>query len=77
MSKKPKRRLDDIGRWLGAFSVYCLVLTSLFPHFWKDLLLYQLLILQTYGQFTCRVWFAYDRASRKDAAATNLRLVSF
>ena len=33
---------------------------------------YQLLILRTHRQFTGRVWFAYDRAFRKHAAATNL-----
>ena len=26
--KKPKRQIEDIGSWLEAFSVYCLVLTS-------------------------------------------------
>ena len=30
--KKPKRRIEDIGSWLEAFAVYCLVLTSHFPH---------------------------------------------
>ena len=33
---------------------------------------YQLLILRTHRQFTGRVWFAYDRAFREHAAATNL-----
>ena len=70
--KKPKRRIEDIGSWLEAFSLYCLVLTSQFPHRWKDLQLYQLLILRTYRQFTGRVWLAYDRALREHAAATNL-----
>ena len=70
--KKLKRRIEDIGSWLEAFSVYCLVLTSQFPQRWKDLQLYQLLILRTYRQFTGRVWLAYDRAFREHAAATNL-----
>ena len=70
--KKPKRRIEDIGSWLEAFAVYCLVLTSHFPHRWKDLQLYQLLILWTYRQFTGRVWLAYDRAFREHAAVTNL-----
>ena len=68
--------MGDIGSSLEAFSVHCLVLTSHFSHCWKDLLLFQLLILRTYGQSTGRVWLAYDQASRKYAAATNLRLVS-
>ena len=52
--------------------MYCPVLTSQFPHRWKDLQLYQLLILQTYHQFTGRVWLAYDQVFREHAAATNL-----
>ena len=70
--KKPKRRIDDISTWLEAFSVYCLILVSYFPHRWKDLLQYQLLILRTYRQFSGRVWLSYDRAFRENAAATNL-----
>ena len=70
--KKPKRRIEDITSWLEAFSIYCLILASHFPHRWKDLTNYQLLILRTHRQFTGRVWFAYDRAFREHAAATNL-----
>ena len=70
--KKPKRRIEDITSWLEAFSIYCLILASHFPHRWKDLMNYQLLILRTHRQFTGRVWFAYDRAFREHAAATNL-----
>ena len=70
--KKPKRRIEDITSWLEAFSIYCITLASHFPHRWKDLLNYQLLILHTHRQFTGRVWFAYDRAFREHAAATNL-----
>lgn len=69
--KKPKRRIEDISSWLEAFSVYCLVLTTHFPNRSRDLLLYQMLILRTYRQFTGRVWLAYDRAFREHAAATN------
>ena len=70
--KKPKQRIEDITSWLEAFSIYCLILASHFPHRWKDLMNYQLLILRTHRQFTGRVWFAYDRAFREHAAATNL-----
>ena len=73
-SKKPKRRMDDIGGCLEAFSVSCLVLTSRFRHCWKDLLLYQLLILRTHSQFTGRVWLAYDRASRNKFVTSQLLL---
>ncbi|CAH3024033.1 unnamed protein product [Porites evermanni] len=70
--KKPKRRVDDITSWLEAFSIYCLILSSHFPHCWKDLMQYQLLILRTHRQFAGRVWLAYDRAFREHAAASNL-----
>ena len=46
--KKPKRRIEDITSWLEAFSIYCLILASRFPHRWKDMMNYQLLILRTH-----------------------------
>ena len=70
--KKAKRRIEDIATWMEAFSVYSLVLTSHFPHRWRDLSQYKLLILRTYQHFSNRVWLAYDRAFREHAAATNL-----
>ena len=69
--KKPQKRIEDISGWMEAFSVYCCVLTAHFPNHVKDLLLYQMLILRTYRQFSGRVWLAYDRAFREHAAATN------
>ena len=72
MPKKPKRYIEDISGWVEAFSVYCFVLTTHFPNRSKDLLLYRVLILQTYRQFTGRVWLAYDRAFREHTATTNL-----
>lgn len=47
-----------------------MILTSYFPHRWKDLSQYKLLILWTYQQFSGRVWLNYDRAFRKNAAAS-------
>lgn len=49
--KNLKWWVDDITSWLEAFSVYCLILSSHFPHHWEDLLQYQLLILQTHHKF--------------------------
>ena len=54
--KKFKRRIEDIATWMEAFSTFMLVLSSYFPHRWKDLSQYQLLILQTQRQFPSRVW---------------------
>ena len=47
--KKPRRRIEDITTWTEAFTVYSLVLTSFFPHRWKDLTLYKLLILRNFS----------------------------
>ena len=35
--KKLKRRIEDISTSLKAFSVYCVIIVSYFPHRWKDL----------------------------------------
>ena len=70
--KKPRRRIEDIISWTEAFTVFSLVLTSFFPHRWKDLTLYKLLILRIARQFSGRVWLAYDKAFRDHAAATQL-----
>ena len=51
--KKAKQRIENIATWMEAFSVYSLVLTSHFPHQWRDLSqYYKLLILCTYQQFS-------------------------
>ena len=58
--------------WSEAFTIFTLILTSYFPHRWKDLTSYKLFILRTYRQFSGRVWLAYDQAFRQHAAATKL-----
>ena len=70
--KKPRRRIEDIISWTEAFTVFSLVLTSFFPHRWKDLTLCKFLILRIARQFSGRVWLAYDKAFRDHAAATQL-----
>ena len=52
---------------------FLLILVSSFPHRWKDLMQYQLLILRTYCHFSGRVWLAYEQAFREHAAATCLK----
>ena len=71
-AKKHRRKIDDIVSWSEAFSIFTLILTSYFPHRWKDLTCYKLLILQTHRHFSGRVWRAYDLAFRQHAAATKL-----
>ena len=75
--KKQRRRIEVIASWMEAFAIFSLILVSSFPHRWKDLMQYQLLILQTYRHFSGRVWLAYDQAFREHAAATRLTDWSF
>ena len=70
--KKGRRHMEDIATHMEVFSIYPLVLTSHFPHQWKDLSQYKLLILRTYQQFSNPVWLAYDPAFCKHSAVTNL-----
>ena len=70
--KKQRRRIEDIASWIKAFAIFSLILVSSFPHRWKDLMQYQLLILRTYRHFSGRVWLAYDQAFREHAPATRL-----
>ena len=71
-TKRNRRRVEDISSWCEAFAIFTLILTSSFPHRWKDLTCYKLLILRTYRQFSGRVWLAYDKAFREHAAAAGI-----
>ena len=57
---------------MEAFSIFVMILAFYFPHCWKDLSQYKLLILRTYQQFSGRVWLNYDRAFRENAEASNV-----
>jgi len=70
--KKQRRCIEDIASWMEAFSIFSLILVSSFPHRWKDIMQYQLLILRTCRHFSGRVWLTYDQAFREHAAATRL-----
>ena len=70
--KKPCWRIEGITTWMKAFTVFLLVLTSFFPHRWKDLTLYKSLILRISHQFSGRVWLAYNKAFCEHAAVTQL-----
>lgn len=75
MTSQPKRKrhhIENIASWMEAFSIFSLMLSSHFPHRWKDLTQYKLLILQTHRHFSSKVWLNYDRAFREHAAATRL-----
>ena len=70
--KRSRKKIDDIVTWMEAFSIFVMIPTSYFPHRWKDLSQYKLLILWTYQQFSGRVWLNYDRAFREHAAASRV-----
>ena len=71
-AKKSRRKVEDIIAWSETFTIYCLILTSYFPHRWKDLTTYKLLILRTHRHFSGRAWRSYDIAFRQHAAASKL-----
>ena len=70
--KHHRRRIKDIAAWVEAFTNFSLVLTSFFPHHWKDLTLYKLLIMHTHRHFNGRIWLSYDQAFHEHAAASKL-----
>ena len=53
--------------WSEAFTIFTLILTSYFPHHWKDLTSYKLLILRMYCHFS-----GHDQAFCQHAAVTKL-----
>ena len=72
-NKRQCRRIEDIASWMEAFAIFSLKLVNHFPHQWKDLMQYQLLILHTFCHFSGTVWLAYDQAFHEHAATTCLR----
>jgi len=46
--KRQRRRIEDIVSCMEAFAIFSLILVTHFPHQWKDLMQYQLLILRTF-----------------------------
>ena len=71
-ARKPRKEIHDILSWVEAFTVYSVILASHFPHRWRDLASYKLLILRTYRQFSGSAWCEYDKAFRQHAAASKL-----
>ena len=69
MPKKRKRLITDTASWMEAFSIFYLILCLSFPHRWRDLTSYKLLILGTYHHFSGFCWLDYDQAFWEHAAA--------
>ena len=72
LTTTPRHNNRHVESWMEAFSIYSVILASHFPHHWRDLSQYKLLILRTYRQFSGKVWLVYDRALCEHAAATRL-----
>jgi len=75
LTSNPKwscKKIDDIITWMEASSIFVMILIPYFPHPWKDLSWYKLLILRTYQQFSGRVWLNYDRVFSEHAAASRV-----
>ena len=70
-TKKQRRRTEDIVTWSEAFTIFMLILTSYFPHCWKDLTSYKILILCTYRQFSGRVEMAGIRSGLPPASCSD------
>ena len=70
--KQQRWRIEDIASWMKAFAIFSLILVTHFPHRWKDLMQYQLLILRTFCHFSGTAWLAYDQTFHKHAAITRL-----
>ena len=68
-----KNAVIDILTWVECFNSYTAVLTTYFPSRSRDLLAYMALIIRTAKRFRGKAWLDYDRAFRREAAATNLR----
>ena len=67
-----KRQITDLVDWIEALSIYTLILISYFPHRWRDLTAYKLLIIRTYRQFAGRAWLNNDKAFREHVAAARV-----
>lgn len=65
--------IADILTWVECFNSYITVLTSACPSRSRDLLAYMALIIRTAKRFGGTAWQEYDRAYRREAAASNLR----
>ena len=67
--KRKKRQIPDIATWVQVYSVYTLILTTQYPEAVKELIAYQLFIVQHSRKFEYPSWLHYDTDFRQWAAA--------
>jgi hypothetical protein len=68
-----KNAVTDILTWVECFNSYIAVFTTFHPSRSRDLLAYMALIIRTAKRFGGTAWLDYDRAFRREAAASNLQ----
>ena len=68
-----KSAIIDILTWVECFNSYIAVLTTFYPPRSRDILAYMALIVRTAKQLGGTAWLDYDRAFRREAAASSLR----
>ena len=71
LSTKSCQGIEDIATWTEALMIFSFILVSHFPHHWRDLLQYQL-ILRMHRHFNGCHWLVYDPAFREHVVATQL-----
>ena len=70
---RKKQEVTDILTWVECFNSYSAVLASYAPNRARDLLAYMALIIRTAKRFGGLAWRNYDRAFRREAAASGLQ----
>ena len=60
--------IASFDRWLAAFSVYCTILLTAFPHRAVEMFAYLNIIQSTHKKFLGLAWLAYDLDFRRQAA---------
>lgn len=70
---RKKQEVSDILTWVECFNSYTAVISTFFPSRARDLLAYMALIIRTAKRFGGRSWLNYDRAFRREAAASNVQ----
>ena len=70
---RKKQEVSDILTRVKCFNSYTAVMSTFFPTRARDLLAYMALIIRTAKRFGGMSWLNYDRAFRREAAASNMQ----
>ena len=67
---KGRKRTQEIHVWLQCFAVYVAVVASKCSNRVPDMMAYMIQIIRANQEYEGLAWFAYDKAYRRQAAAT-------